>query len=274
MKRTSVLIALLMATFTAVSHAAAMGHPQCPIALNLSIANRRVVAGEPVLLTFSLKNLSGDYVKPDLGHDQTSWLHVRVVDRGGRSVDHAPQPRPLANTLTMGPVQVLGPGASWEKTIVVTRDWQISRGGTYVVTVDVNAPCAFGVDGSVPTESLISRQSLELHVAGASGIALRRTAERLAAEALRVKYYEADLTIAQLMTMPDYIIDPILRRFVFDLKPTDSRRSQIVSELDRIASPLARELQGELTVQERQIKAEQTRREFEEVKRITGQSHP
>lgn len=274
MKKFSSIVSILV-LLTGLASTRASSKTSCPVVLELKLSSDRIVAGEPVLLTFVLTNRADDRINLDLGIDQTAWLNLRVVNASGYLVDRTPPPPQRASTLYMSPPRFLRGSETWEKTIVVTKNWSIPRSGSYRVAVDVNVPCSLGSEAPAPIEPLTSRQSLDLHVSGASAIALRRTAQRLADEALQLKNpHEGELPISELMSMPDYIIEPILRRFVFNLGFNDPRRRHILSELSRLNTTSLLQLDKELTQQENLTRLEQIRREHEEAMRTVNGSNP
>ena len=103
--------------------------PAAPISLEIAIPSTGVKVGSEIRVTVTVTNVTAEPIDIAVGTAELMYK-IELRDVSGNSV---PQ-RKYIRTLTLGPLK-LGPGESHHDELVLSRIYDLSHPGTYVVQV-------------------------------------------------------------------------------------------------------------------------------------------
>lgn len=255
-------VVAVLAILISISPAVASPDPNGPLSVAITLASAKtIVPGQPVVLRYLVANNSASMSAHfDLGQNGKAWYRLSLVDSKGASAQIIPDLRPRTVSswgLYQTGDRVLSPSSSLQGSIVVTRDFAVTRPGKYLLTVQV--PLNYMVEDQSTispqgTTSLIPLQLNQIFTCTIEVKSVNPAAVRATAEELRHKLTNLDTPATdqwepvaeELFSMPEAQVLPVWQALVSDPTTPDRVRIAAAGQLAYHPSFAAAALLGEM----------------------------
>ena len=105
-----------------------------PLRVRLSLSGYAFMLGEPIILDYSILNLSDEDLVIFTGREKNEWLAYKLTDEKGRGVPVRPDPRLRQGGIHSVTVKCV-PGEKYQNSLVLTQFLDVSRPGQYTLDV-------------------------------------------------------------------------------------------------------------------------------------------
>ena len=206
--------------------------------IQMELQSSEVLQGEPLILKYAIKNVSGIRFEWNMEHDPRDYMKVKVKTKSGKNVNLMWDFRSLPSQTThtgMSSNTDLDSGVNREGKIVLGQWVQFNRPGTYEVEVELAAP----VRSSFYDGKERFFKTFEVVVKPISRPKIFKLGEKLLKDSQTLKWDEQIIALQSLFSLPESMASELWRTLI--QKPLDCNGDNEVREqLTRIGTSLSR----------------------------------
>ena len=208
--------------------------------VKIELQRSEVIQGEPLILRYAIKNISGIPVDWNMEHDPRDYLKVKVKTKSGRNVNLTWDFRSIPSQRThtgMSSDPRLDSGVNRQGKIVLGQWVQFNRPGTYEVEIELTPP----IRSSYYDGKERFTKAFEVVVKPFSSVKLRKLGEEYLKQSFSTKEEDRMIALQSLFSLPESSASELWRTLL--QKPLGvNEHNEVREQLERIGSSLTRGL--------------------------------